>query len=387
MASGILQYLVDATRIEITWMSIAKTCNHTVREEIFGRGLHSFRQDRTLLEEVDASLLIQHVGEITDTAQYRGTVAWRFIPSLALRIKAEVDELVHTPLANTILIYDIIQVVLLALAICVCLVILQYQGYLYDEVSLKQVPVVVRHTIGDDVLHPLLETSLDDGLVILHERFDEGIHLGEFVDDILVDNLEGSHSHQCLLMTVVQVDRHIAIGDTFHIDIEHLSCHLSVSHIAGSGIDASGISGNAHNLSVYAGDITTRLGRRGLLHFSCYLIDIGHIALLIVIVRHEVLQLWTIVLRLKTASSIIFHGGFRGTFSPHLRKGFTIYEDIRSVGVPEHLQSGIEPVGLRIYLLHHVFYLPLELGYLWAFRLFSAFGNTIRSISQEQASH
>ena len=328
MASGILQYLVDATCIEITWMSIAKTCNHTVREEIFGRGLHSFRQDRTLLEEVDACLLIQHIGEIADTAQYRGTVAWRFIPSLALRIKAEVDELVHAPLANTILIYDIIQVVLLALAICVCLVILQYQGYLYDEVSLKQVPVVVRHTIGNDVLRPLLETSLDDGLVVLHKRLDEGIHLGEFVDDILVDNLEGSHSHQCLLMTMVQVDRHIAIGDALHIDFEHLCCHLSIAHIASGGIDASGITGQTDNLMVHASYVATRLGWRGLLHFSCYLIDIGHIALLIVIVRHQVFQLRSIIIRSHTSGTIVFHRRLCGTLSPRMGKRLTINKHI-----------------------------------------------------------
>ena len=217
---------------------------------------------------------------------------------------------------------------MLALAICVCLVILQYQGYLHDEIGLKQIPVVVRHTIGDDVLRPFLETSLDDGLVILHERFDEGIHLGEFINDILVDNLKSSHAHQGLLMTMVEVDRHIAIGDALHIDIEHLCCHLSIADIASGGIDASGITGNTDNISVHASNVATRLGRRGLLHFSCYLIDIGHIALLIVIVRHEVLQLWTIVLRLKTASSIIFHRRLCSTLSPGMGKRLTINKHI-----------------------------------------------------------
>ena len=268
MTGGIFQDVIDAALVQIVRMGIAETCYHTVWEEIFGRGLHAVYQDRTLTEHIDSRLFIEHIGKITESAKHRGAVAWRFIPDLCLLIETEVDELVHAPLANTILINDIIQVVLLALAICVCLVILQYQGYLHDEIGLKQIPVVVRHTIGDDVLSPFLKTSLDNGLVILHERFDEGIHLGEFVDDILVDNLEGSHSHQCLLMTVVQVDRHIAIGDAFHIDIENLSCHLSVSHIASSGIDAGSISGNAHNLSVHAGDITTRLGWRSLLHLA-----------------------------------------------------------------------------------------------------------------------
>ena len=162
-------------------------------------------------------------------------------------------------------------------------------------------------------------------------------------------------------MTVVQVDRHIAIGDAFHIDIEHLSRHLAVSHIAGSGIDAGCISGNAHNLSVHAGDITTRLGRRSLLHLARSFAYIGNITQFIVIEWNHIFQTRTIVLRGCSTGSVIFHGRFRGTFSPHLRKSFTIYEDIRSVGVPEHLQSGVEPVGLRIHLLHHILYLPLEL--------------------------
>ena len=244
----------------------------------------------------------------------------------------------------------------------------------------------MRHTIGDDILRPLLEAHFDDRLVFLYQISDEWIHLGQLVDDIFVDNLKGSHTHQGLLMTVVQVDRHIAIGDAFHIDIEHLSRHLAVAHIAGSGIDAGSISGNAHNLSVYAGNIATRLCRRSLLHLAGSLAYIGYIAQFIVIVRNHIFQAGTVVLRSRSTGSVIFHGWFRGTFSPHLRKGFTIYEDIRGVGVPEHLQSGVEPVGLCIHLLHHVFYLPLELGYLRVFHLLPALSKTIRSISQEQAS-
>ena len=37
---------------------------------------------------------------------------------------------------------------------------LQYQGYLQDEVGLDDVPVVVRHTIGNDIVCPLLEGSI-----------------------------------------------------------------------------------------------------------------------------------------------------------------------------------------------------------------------------------
>ena len=190
---------------------------------------------------------------------------------------------------------------MLALAICVCLVILQYQGYLRDEIGLKQVPVVVRHTIGNDVLRPFLETSLNDGLVILHERFDEGIHLGEFINDILVDNLKSSHAHQGLLMTMVQVDRHIAIGDALHIDIEHLCCHLSIAHIASGGINASGITGDGDNLTVHTCQIASRLGWRSLLHLACSPANVSNATLLIVIIRNNILQLRAIILRCRAS--------------------------------------------------------------------------------------
>ncbi len=149
---------------------------------------------------------------------------------------------------------------MLALAIDVSLVVLQHQGYLDDEFCLEQVPVVVRHTIGDDVLRPLLETSFDDGLVIFHKILDERIHLSQLIDDIFVNYLEGCHTNQGLLMTMVEVDRHIAVSDTLHIDIEHLSRHLSIAHIASGSIDTSSITSDGHNLTVYASNIAASLG-------------------------------------------------------------------------------------------------------------------------------
>ena len=284
MASGIFQHLVDATCIQVAGVGIAEAGYHAIWEEILGRVFHRIHQDRTLLEEVDASLLIQHIGKLAQQTEHRSTIARRLIPSLAPGIETEVDEFVDAPLSDAILIDDIIQVVLLALAIGIGLVILQYQGYLDDEVSLKQVPVVVRHTIGDDVLRPLLEACLNDRLVILHEILDERIHLGQFIDGILMDYLEGRHAHQGLLMSVVEVERHVAVGDAFHIDIEYLSCHLAIAQIASGGIDASGITGETDNLTIDTGNITTSLGWGSLLHLARHLINIGHIALLIVIV-------------------------------------------------------------------------------------------------------
>ena len=186
-------------------------------------------------------------------------------------------------------------------------------------------------------------------------------------------------------MTMIQVDRHIAIGDALHIDIEHLCGHLSIAHIASSGIDAGCISGNTDNISVHAGNVATRLGRRGLLHFSCYLIDIGHIALLIVIVRYEVLQLWTIVLRLKTASSIIFHRRLCGTFSPRMGKRLTINKHIWCICLPKHLQARVEPVGLLVHLAHHVLNLSLQLGNLRILHLLLS--HTERRREEHQGCH
>ena len=268
MSGGIFQDVIGSTLVQIARMGIAETCYHTVWEEIFGRGLHTVYQDRTLLEHINSRLFIEHIGKIAEGAKHRGAITRRFVPGFCLLIETKVDEFVQAPLADTVLIHHIIQIILLALAVGISLVILQNKSYFHDEIGLKQVPVVMRHTIGNDILRPLLETHFDDRLVFLDEISDEWIHLGEFIDDIFVDNLEGSHSHQCLLMTVVQVDRHIAIGDAFHIDIKHLSRHLAVAHIASCSIDAGSISGDAHNLSVHAGDVTTRLGWRSLLHLA-----------------------------------------------------------------------------------------------------------------------
>ena len=288
MASGILQDIVDASCVQPVRMRIAEACNHTVREEIFRRCLDGIHQDWMLGEEVDTCLFVEHVGKVAEGTEHGGAIAWRLIPCLRFLIETEVDELVHAPLANAVLVDHIVEIILLALAIGICLVILQNQGYLHDEVGLKQIPIVVRHTIGDDILRPFLEACLDDRLVFFHQFLDEGVYLGQFVDDVLVDNLEGSHADKRLLMTMVEVGRHVAISDALHIDIQHLGSHLSVSHIARSGINAGGIPCNPHNLTVHTSDVATRLGWGCLFHLAGLLVNIGNATLLIIIVRHEV---------------------------------------------------------------------------------------------------
>lgn len=58
---------------------------------------------------------------------------------------------------------------MLALSVGVSIVVLQDESNLYDEVGLKEVPVVVRHTVGNDVLSPLLKARLNKGLIVLKE--------------------------------------------------------------------------------------------------------------------------------------------------------------------------------------------------------------------------
>ena len=215
------------------------------------------------------------------------------------------------------------------------------------------------HAVGDDVLCPLLESCLNYGLVVFDEIANNRIHLGEFVDDVLVYHLECSHTHKCLLMTMVEVDRHISTGNAFHINLEHIGCHSAITLLACGCINERSITGNGHNLTVDAGYVAPCLCRRSLLHLASYLINIGHIALLVIIVRQNVFELRSVVLRLHATRAVIFHRRFCCTLATGMVKLLAIDEYIGGVSVPEHLQSRVEPVGLSVHLQHHILYLAL----------------------------
>ena len=106
-----------------------------------------------------------------------------------------------------------------------------------------------------------------------------------------------------------------------------------------------------------------------LLHGSRNLVYVRNVALLVVVIRHNVFEFWTVVLRLHTTQTIIFNRWLLGTLATRLGKSLAINEDICGMRVPIHLQARVEPVGLRIHLSHYVFYLALELDYLWGFGL------------------
>ncbi len=288
-------------------------------------------------------------------------------------------------MADAVLVDHIVQVVLLALAVGIRFVILQHQGYLDNKICLEQVPVVVGHTIGNDVLRPFLETCLYQLLIFLDQVLDEWIHLGEFVDDVLVNHLKSCHTNKCLLMAMVQVGRHIAVGEALHIDIKHVGSHPAVPFFASGGIDASGISRQADDLPVDIGYIASRLGRRSLFHLARCPTDIGNTTLFVIVVGNKVFYLWTVKLRFCTARTIKLHSRLRGTFSSGVVELLTIHEDIRGMGLPVHLQTRVEPVGLFAHLAHHVFYLSLQLGYLQVFHLLSP-GKGKRTASQQQPS-
>lgn len=100
------------------------------------------------------------------------------------------------------------------------------EGNLHYEIGLKEVPVVVGHTVGNDCLGPFLEGAVDEFLIVGYEWLDERVHLSQFIEDVLVDNLKLRHSHECLHMAVVEVDGHVAVVDAFHINIETFTAIL-----------------------------------------------------------------------------------------------------------------------------------------------------------------
>lgn len=125
-----------------------------------------------------------------------------------------------------------------------------------------------------------------------------------------------------------------------------------------------------NHLLVFYFSYELRLGRRSLLHLACYLIYIGHIALLVIVVRQDVFELRSVVLRLHATCTVVFHRRFCCTLTTRMVKPLAIDEYIGGMCVPEHLQTRVEPIGLGIHLQHYILYLVLQLDSFWVVGLF-----------------
>ena len=74
-----------------------------------------------------------------------------------------------------------------------------------------------------------------------------------------MNHLEGGHAHECLLVPVVQVLRHVAVVDALHERVEHAQCHRGIAGVTRQLPELGRIAGYAQYVSVQRGNVTARL--------------------------------------------------------------------------------------------------------------------------------
>ncbi len=351
VAAGVGQHVVDALGGEPRRVAVAVADKHAGGREILHGGGDGLEQLGQLLVEVDAGLLVKQIGEVAEVAQYGDAVARRLIPYIGVGVEAVVGQLLQAPLAHAVLVEDIVEVVLTAVAVGVGAVGLQHQANLRNELRLEEVPVVVGHAIGDDVLGPLLQGAVANLLVVaLHEWAQNGIGLIELGDGVLVDDLEGGHAIKRLHVAVRDVGSDVAVIDAAEEHPHHGQGQVGIAAVARELIQTGGVAGDGENLDVERGDVAARLVRVGLLHLTRRGIDEGHVALLIVVVRYDILYLRPVVIRLGAAGTVHLHRRLRCTVATHMVVGLGVAEHVGGMGLPIHLQARVKPVGLLLHM-------------------------------------
>ena len=225
---------------------------------------------------------------------------------------------------------------------------------------LKQVPVVVRYPVGDDVIGTFLERIGIDShlfrLFFLQVRIKEIIKRYQRINDIFMNHLKGSHPYQCLLVTIIQVDRHIAVVQTCHVHIKDGSSCRGILLLAGQPPEECRIAGYAYDFIVDAFNHSsgfadahplvriTLQGTVGQVHSSG-----------IFLIRLQVLQPRTFVIGGMAACSGKYHCRSRCLLTSGMGVVLTFYIYIGGMCVPVHQQTGGQPVCSPIY----VFICPL----------------------------
>ena len=160
----------------------------------------------------------------------------------------------------------------------------------------------------------------------------------DIIKNIFVDNLERTHSYQRLLMAVVEVDRNIPVIDTGHIGIEYSGGKFCISFFSGKPVKEGGITGDTHDFTVQAFDVTAGFRRMYTLHGVAGqgIVTKCHISFSIVIVWHYIFQTGTSVGGECATRTGIANGGCRCFFASGMVESFTFYIYIRSMRLPIH---------------------------------------------------
>ena len=163
---------------------------------------------------------------------------------------------------------------------------------------------------------------------------------------IFVDHFKGSQPHQCLLMTVIQINRDISVINTRHISIEHSGCQLCKFLLLRHPIEESSITGDSQYLTIQTFDVTSGFRRMHTLHRTVgkRIITECHIPVIIIIVRHNIRQSGTAVSSGSSTCSRIAYGRIRSFLTARMVESFTFYIYLSSMRFPIHSQTRQQPI-------------------------------------------
>ena len=367
MPAGIVQHAFHGRSAEICGMCVAKSREHTVGKEVLRRCKYCLIKHRQLLEKVDAGTLFEVVGEGGKLVQHGNAVSGRLVPDARLRVEAEVCQFLHAPLAHAVAVGHATKVVLPALLVGIVGIVLQHKCYFSDEPRLEQVPVVVGHSVVNDVVGPLLESRLIHVAAILYIVSEQGVNLRKLVYYVLVDYLERLHADDCQSVSAVHVLGDVAVIYALHVHVEHAEGRPCIAFVARGLVQPGGIARNSDNAAVYAGDVAASLRGVRLFHLAGQLAYICHAAGLVVIVRHKVFGSRSVVCRLRSARAGELDGGHRRLASARTAELLAVNEHIGGMRRPVHLQARVEPVGLFLHTFHVLVNLGFQLfGLAWS---------------------
>ncbi len=155
---------------------------------------------------------------------------------------------------------------------------------------------------------------------------------------ILMDYFKRSQSHQCLLMAIIQIDRHIPVINSRHIRVKNTCGKFGELFFVRHPIEESSVTGNTQNFAVQTFDIPSGLGWMYALHrtFGKGIIAKSHVSAFVIIIRNDIRQLGTTVSGSRSTRSGIAHRRIRRFLTTCMIERFTFHIHFRGMRLPIH---------------------------------------------------
>lgn len=257
VTAGIVDDFVDGFCAEIVGVRVAEAGNHAVGKEVLGQASDGCDECGNGVKEVNVGFAVEAVCECAEFAYGHGAVAGRFRPNGSRGVKSVGCQSFHAPLPKAVVMGDEGEVVLAAAAVGIARIVAEGKGDVGNEVGLDDVPVVVRNAIGCDAVCPFPQGVFAvAAFVVRHFVGEQTEGFCGFDDDVFVDDFEGCHADERLLMSVVEVVGDVAVEQTAKERAQHRQGNES--GIAGVGclaVEAGGIAGDLQDFAIDVADV------------------------------------------------------------------------------------------------------------------------------------